>query len=900
MTHHWMRRVYFLLLGMLFIIILGAVLSVVGRNFLVDLWWFDSLGYYVYFWQRMLYRYAVFAAVGLVFFAIFFLNFWIASRFLRASKLAGDTRSKSRRQRLKKLVWHFRKGSLYFYTPISVALGILIALPMFRKWQEFLFYIFGENSGVTDPVYGKDISYYLFSYPIYTLIQHRLVFAFIVLFCALTIMYWLESRVLARSGELLARGAKWHLSAIILVIFLLEIWYFILQRYGLLYGENHLPRFYGPGFVEMRYVLPMIWLSLLSLAGVAFSLIIFIHRRKGWIPVCVFGLLFALFFYGRQSSSIMSLLHKYVVTPNEMTREWNYMNNNIKATLAAYKLQNVEFKEFIRPQQPQEIAIPHVKTLLDNVPVWDKSQLKDVYQQLQELRTYYTFNTVNVGRYVVNGQKKQVFLSGRELDYTHLPSQAKNWINEHLSYTHGYGAVMTPASQVGGEPMIWFISGIPPQSDFGLSIEQPGIYYGLGGYHYVIAPNADREIDYPKGNDNIMTDYSGRGGVALSSFWRRLVFAYYYFNRNLFFTTKITPESKILFRRNLLERVRTLTPYLMLDKTPYLVVTSKKLFWIQDAYTTSAWYPYSMPNTLHDKRINYLRNSVKIVLNAYDGTVDYYIADPEDPIIRAYSRMYPGVFKPLSQMPDDIRAHIRYPQDIFETQMLIYAKYHQTDPEVFYQNEDVWEPAKIPGVPEAATGRPYYATLDLIKPEQLDFLLLMPMLPRSRNNLRALTLAGCDGDNYGRIIIYNFPKGELFFGPSQMAALINENTHIAKDFTLWDQAGSKVARGQMIILPVGNAVFYIQPVYLQAIQLNIPELQRVIMGEGQTVVMTNSLLDSYFKLKQVEKEEKIEEGNMMETPGPEPSPKAPEASTAAPAPSGEAPKSSEQPRTKQK
>ncbi len=863
---HWRRRLVFLLSILLFIILLGAVLSVYWRDFLVDLWWFDSLGYGLYFWQRLLYRYAVFAAVTLAFFGIFFLNFLVASRFLHASRLISEAGNVSERRRIMNIVWEFRRGSLFLYTPLSAVLGIVIAFPLLRHWQEFLFYVFGSQSGVSDPVYGKDVSFYLFSYPIYTLLEHRLVIAFVVLLCGLVIMYGFERRLLAESGRKLSRGARWHLSLIVLLVFGLEIWGFVLRRYGLLYSENHLPRFFGPGFVEMRYVLPMIWLALLSLAGVAVSLTIYINVRKGLVATCVSVGLFIIFLIGLHSSAINGLINRYLVTPNEMSREWKYMEYNIKATLTAYKLSNVEIRDFSRQRRPEEETIPHVRNLLSNVPVWDREQLQDVYKQLQELRTYYSFNTVNVGRYMVDGGKKQVFLSARELDYAHLPGQTGNWVNQHLSYTHGYGAVMTPASQQGGRPMTWYLSGIPPQSDFGFFTKQPGIYYGLGSYHYVIAPNTAREIDYPERNDNALADYTGGGGVSISSLWRRLVFAFYFSDRNIFFTTKIKSESRILFRRNLRERVHLLTPYLVLDRAPYLVVTPTRLLWIQDAYTTASSYPSAMTSTLYGEQINYLRNSVKIVMDAYSGGLTYYIADPEDPIIRAYTRMYPGVFKPLSQMPSDIRPHIRYPQDMFDTQMSIYAKYHQTDPAVFYQAEDVWQPAAIPGMPESSADRAHYATLDLIQPSRLDFLLLLPMLPLNRNNLRALAVGGCDGEDYGRLIVYQFPKGELVFGPSQVDSLINENTDIAKDFTLWDQAGSRVARGQMIVLPVGNTVFYIQPVYLQARRLNIPELQRVIMSQGQTVVMATSLEEAYERLTKLTQELGAEKSRTPGTP----------------------------------
>src|SRR5208337_2439172 len=339
--------------------------------------------------------------------------------------------------------------------------------------------------------------------------------------------------------------------------------------------------------------------------------------------------------------------------------------NNIKSTLSAYRLDDVEVRDFNPERILTDISIPDVQSILRNTPVWDGELLDDVYKQLQNLRTYYDFPGVDVDRYTVNGLYQQVFLSARELNRDQIPEGARNWINEHLSYTHGYGAVMTPAGQAGDEPMVWFLRGIPPESAYGFKIEQPDIYFGQIANDYVIAPNGSGEIDYPKGSSNVLTSYSGKGGVPLGSLLKRFVFSVYFKDRNIFFTSKLVPESRIIFRHKLTERIRTLTPYLILDSDPYLVVTQKKLLWIQDAYTVSDKYPMSMPLAKQTGEVNYIRNSVKITMDAYDGNVDFYLFDPQDPIIGAYSRIYPGIFKDASQMPDELKQHVRYPKEIF-------------------------------------------------------------------------------------------------------------------------------------------------------------------------------------------------------------------------------------------
>jgi len=846
---HWKRWLAATVMSITALAGIAIALSFFFSHFLVDIWWFDSVGYEAYFWQRALYRYAVLGSVSIFFFLIFFLNFWVASRFLGAT-LPAKTPTAASLKSYRRLLQGFRTGSMWVYTPLSIILSVVIALPLYERWEAFLLYLFSPRAKVADPVYGNEIGYYLFAYPIYTLIQHRLLIAFGVLLAAITLLYLVERRILAREEKRLPAGAKAHISILVFLVFLIEIWDFVLQRYGLIYSRSHLPLFFGPGYVEMNITWVLIWICMILLTGAAISLIYFINTRKGIRIFAGFAVVFALGFGARYSDSVLQTVEKYIVKPNESSTERPYIQNTIKSTLAAYRLDDVEVRDFNPERIPTDISIPDIQSILRNTPVWDGELLDDVYKQLQNLRTYYDFPGVDVDRYTVNGLYQQVFLSARELNRDQIPEGARNWINEHLSYTHGFGAVMTPAGQAGDEPMVWFLRGIPPESAYGFKIEQPGIYFGQIANDYVIAPNGSGEIDYPKGSSNVLTSYSGKGGVPLHSLLKRFVFSVYFKDRNIFFTSKLLPESRIIFRHKLTERIRTLTPYLILDRDPYLVVTQQKLFWIQDAYTVSDKYPMSVPLAKQTGEVSYIRNSVKITMDAYDGNVDFYLFDAQDPIIAAYSRIYPGLFKDASQMPDELKQHVRYPKEIFETQMAIYAKYHQTDPEVFYQQEDIWEFAKTYKGRESSEISPYYLTLDLIDPGRFDFLLLLPMSPSGRDNLRSLTLVGCDRPYYGKIIVYNFPKGELVFGPSQIYALINQDTTISQQFTLWDQAGSEVDRGKMIILPVRKVMLYIQPVYLKsATRLKIPELKRLIVSQGQIVIMETSLEEAYAQLQ---------------------------------------------------
>lgn len=845
----WKRTLAFLIAAVVGMSVAAAGISFLCSNYLVDIWWFESLGLGGYYWQRLLYRYVVFASVTLLFFILFFANFWVASRYLGTVAPKQPRSTQSNLKAYQDVLTLFRTGSMWLYTPLSLFVAVFVAMPFFEQWEAFLLFIFASPMNVSDPVFGRDISYYLFSLPVYDLLQRRLLLALFILLCGSGLLYWAERRMLNQQNQKLPHGARWHLVFLFLLLVATEIWALTLQRYELLYTQSHLPLFYGPGFVEMNITLPIVWGCIILLGAAGLSLPPALKNPRYLKIPLAFACMFFLALGLRNATFLTRFVDRYLVKPNEISKERPYIENNIRATLAAYGLSDVETRDFTPDTIPIDLGAPNIREQLRNIPVWDGELLEDVYRQLQQLRTYYNFSDVHVDRYSVDGLYQQVFLSARELSHNQLPAGARNWINEHLVYTHGYGAVMTPACQAGDEPMTWFIRGIPPESTVGFQIEQPGIYFGLEDYNYVVVPNDAGEIDYPKGNTNVAANYSGKDGIPINSLFRKLIFATYFQDRNLFLTTNTNERSRILFRRNVVERIRTLAPFLLLDGSPYLVVTPRGLYWIQDAYTVSDWYPNATPHTLDSGPVNYMRNSVKIVVDAYNGTVNFYRFDSKDPIASAYSEIYPGLFKDKETMPPELASHVRYPKDIFEVQMSIYARYQQQDPEVFYQQEDTWEFAKTFVGNETLPIKPYYVTLDLISPPRFDFLLLVPMSPKGRENLRAVAIAGCDPPHYGKITVYSFPKGQLVFGPSQIHALINQDTKISEQFTLWDQVGSQVDRGRMVILPVGKVILYIQPIYLKSsTQLKIPELKRIIVSQGETVVMEPSIEEAYSRL----------------------------------------------------
>ncbi|MDM8536692.1 UPF0182 family protein [Desulfobacterales bacterium HSG17] len=850
---NWKRWLIFISTAILSLSVVYVIFNFVFLDFFVDLWWFKSLNFEAYYLSRLFYKYLVFIIVFLAFFLLFFLNFWFASRHIGLSSKGYNPKDTEKEKRYQRLLKMFQSGSLTIYTPISLILSIPIAIPFYEKWETALLYIFGSNSGIKDPAFGKDISYYLFSYPIYNFLQSKLLIIFLLLFLALALLYFIENRMLNKEKQTLPKGAKVHLTFMFFILVIMQTWGFFLERTALLYTESHLPLFFGPGFIEMRLDLPMIWMTIAAFLISALSGIIYLYKRKGLAVFLVCAAVFVVCVSFRNPSFFSKAVQKYIVKPSEAERERPFIKNSIQATLDAYGINEVETRNYsITPGSDFKVS-QDVLSNLHNIPVWDRELLDDVYNQVQSIRSYYKFPSVDVDRYTVNGVYQQVYLAARELNLDDLPASAKNWNNIHLQYTHGHGVVITPAAHGGDEPLTWFIRDIPEKSDYGFSLTQPGIYYGLGEYEYVIAPNDQGEIDHNKEDTQVMLNYEGKGGIPLSSILKKILFSVYFKDRNIFFTSETNSKSRILFRRNIIKAINTITPFFLLDNDPYIVTEDNGLYWIIDAYTYSDNYPNAQKynnikadSRFKDIEFNYIRNSVKIVVNAYNGDINYYIADSKDPVVAAYKRIYPGLLKNMDEMPEKLKKHTRYPKFLFNIQMNIYAKYHQKNPDVFYREEDSWKFAKV----NNRSMKPYHLTLNLINPENHEFLTVLPMSPVGRDNLRALTIVGCDGDNYGKILVYSFPKGQQIYGPSQINALVNQDTEIAQELTLWDQAGSEVIFGRTIILPVENNILYIQPVYLRsASRLKIPELKRIIVSQGEIVVMDASLETALEKLE---------------------------------------------------
>ncbi len=699
--------------------------------------------------------------------------------------------------------------------------------------------------------------------PIYQLIQKQLFGITLFLFIAIAFLYWLEHRVFAKQQSY-PKGVKIHLAIMAILICVYVVLGFLLDRFNLVFNDSHEPVFFGPGFVEVRYQIPLIWLSIFTflLAASSFAFLYFSHGKKGRKRSTVLSIIFLLSLGLKNTSFIPDLIDQFIVQPNPVSMEKLFMQNNTAATLSAYALDNIKTVDF----EPTLTTLNDLLSWegeknLDNVPLWDRGLLKDVYFQLQGLRPYYSFPKVSEDRYLINDTLKQVNLSAREINTSLLPQEAQNWENLHLRYTHGYGMVMTPAAQIGGQPQQWFLRDLDLFSPVDITIKKPEIFYGLENYSYAIEPN-DLKIAGISENKTESTGNSSANasGIPIPSLFHKLLFSVYFKDERIFFSVNFSNASRMMIRRNIIERIDNLTPYLFLDNDPYLVISDGNLYWIQDAYTLSNQYPLSRRSIASFRTygkedavsFNYIRNSVKIIVNAYNGKTDFYTAAPDDPIIKAYERAYPGFFKSLKELSPDLNQHLRYPRDMFYQQMHIYKNYHQVEPELFYQQAETW------GFPELESKqlKPYYLTTEFPDCDnKQQFVLLTLMTPVNLDNLSAFATAGtldtekCNETYKPSITLYKVKKDIQLNGPVQISALIDQDPVISEQLTLWGQHGSTVVRGRMILLPVGNTVLYLQPIYLISTKTKIPELARVIVANGNEMIMQRSATEAFKQLK---------------------------------------------------
>ena len=825
----------------IFLILLGLV-----SDLLVDWLWFSSIGYLQVFWTTIGAKAAVFFAVWTATAVILWLNGWLAVRFARRQPTQSVT----------DFVWKaagnvpppdllaFMRDRLPWPRVIAGSaclIALLVAAIDVGNWNVFLQFLYRVPFGADDPLYNKDISFYLFVLPAYIIIKNWMLLTLVLSALFAGMIYRvhgdIEYDIHHRS---VSPTAIAHGSALLGLLFVVEAASYGLDRYLLLYGDNGVV--VGASYTDVHVKLPVLWLLIGISIVAAFAAWANVWMRTYRLPVAatllvIIGTLLL-------SGVTPALFRQLYVKPSELQLEKPYIERNIALTRQAYNLHQVTAKPFAAEQNLTLKTLEANKATIENIRLWDWTPLSDTYAQLQEIRTYYKFHDVDVDRYWLDGSYQSVMLSARELRPSLLPPNAQTWVNRHVLFTHGNGAVMSPVTRksVEGLPVL-YLRDIPPVADGGPQIREPRIYYGEEPDSYVIVKGSTPEFDYPRGKDNAYAAYDGTGGIPIgATVWRGL-FAYYFNDPNLILSSYITADSRIMIRRNIRERIRTIAPFLRLDHDPYLVISDGRMFWMQDAYTTSSYFPSAQPAQGLD--LNYIRNSVKIVVDAYHGTVDFYLMDASDPVALTHQRIFPSLFKPFSAMPADLQKHIRYPEDLFLIQARLYQTYHMEAAEVFYNREDLWQFPRQPGGDGIATMAPYYIIMRLPGEPQAEFFLMLPMVPSRRDNMIAWLAARCDAPDYGKLIVYEFPKERLVYGPFQIEARINQTTEISQQLTLWNQMGSRVIRGaNLLVIPIENSILYVSPLYLRAEHGHLPELKRVIAAYGEHVVMKETLAEA--------------------------------------------------------
>jgi hypothetical protein len=716
----------------------------------------------------------------------------------------------------------------------AVLVGIPAAFWASHQWMTWLAFRHAVPFGVPDPVLGHDAGFYVFTLPVLQDVRGALTALIILAALGSGAIYALAGGLglAPTGGVIVGRPAQRHLSLLAAAFFLVLAFGAWLSIPGALTESSGLV--HGASYADVSVRFPAAWL--LAAAALAGSGLALAATRGGTRYLFIAVALYVAVSFGGEAWA--SAVQRFVVAPNEQTRETPYMQHNIAATRRAFGIDHVEERELSGDAVLTREDIAASAATLRNVRLWDHRPLLDTFGQLQEIRPYYDFASVDNDRYMIDGEHRQVMLSARELNSQALPN--RTWINERLTFTHGYGITLGPVNQVTQEGLpVLFVRDLPPVSTVDLSITQPAIYYGELSNDWVLVRTAAREFHYPRGEDNVTTTYDGRGGVPIGSWLNRLVFAARFGSQQILFSSDITAESRILFHRRIAERVTTIAPFLSYDEDPYLVIAGGRLVWLQDAYTWSTEYPYSTPAS---SGINYVRNAVKITVDAYDGTTTFYLADDIDPIVRTYQRMFPALFRPLSEMPAAVRAHVRYPEQLFAVQTAMYSTFHMTNPSVYYNKEDQWEVPNVDGPdgqPEAM--EPYYTIMTLPGGRDPEFIQMLPMTPRRKDNLSAWMAARSDGEHYGRLLVFRFPKQKVVFGPRQVIARINQDQVIAPQVTLWNQQGSQVIQGTLLVIPIKEALLYIRPLYLRGAGGRIPELKRVIVAYQNTIVMETTL-----------------------------------------------------------
>lgn len=823
------------------LIAIPLILLTISSSWIFEWMWLKQVGYSEIFWTLRGTQVILTIGAFLIAAVYFVINFRYLASQLRHINLGGTP--------LQGVNINFsseftHKRMRQFFTLGALVIALLFAFSFYIRWDESLRFISGVEFGEVDPLYGNDIGFYMFDLPFLDVLQGSLVSIAFLTLLILVLTYVITGLFRVKSFTKFDARDKVlnHITVNAGIWLLLLAWGFFLERYELLFKSDGIV--FGAGYTDVMIQLPSIWI--LFILSLLLSLIFFLNR---WIKLTkyipyILALFVAVLILGR--ALIPSMVQQFSVEPNELELETQYLEKNIQMTRLAYNLDTVEEIEY---QADDTLGITDIRNnqdAVDNIRLWDPRLLIGTYKQLQEIRSYYEFYSVDNDRYDFDGSVTQMMLSAREIA-RQLPSQSDTWVNRHMQYTHGYGLVMSPVTETNsqGEP-IMVIRNLPPVTESDdILIDNPAIYYGENSSDYYIVNSGVEELHYPEGDDNVYINYDGTGGIPFNNFFRKLLFAWELSDMNILLSDYIQDESRLQIWRSVQERISKITPFLQLDSDPYLVLNNGRLYWIQDAYTTSEYFPYSEK---YRGRYNYFRNSVKIVVDAYNGDVNYYVIDEQDPVLKVYQSIFPNLFKLRNELPSGMEHHFRYPQDLFEIQIEMFARYHMTEPQVFYNQEDLWTRPNEKYGGQQLIMEPYYVLARLPGDRNLEFMLISPLTPENRDNMISWMAAKSDAENYGDLVVYKLPKERLIYGPAQIEARIDQDPEISRQIALWDQRGSRVIRGNLMVIPIEDSFLYVEPVFLLAEGVDIPQLQRVIVAIGDDISMQPTIEQAIFEL----------------------------------------------------
>ncbi len=824
-----MRSRFFLIF--IVVVVLGS-LAVAGTTFYLDLLWFTELDVEQVFWTQYLTRWGMRIGAFVFLFAFLFANLMFTRRYILSFP------NLALREKL------MATGAMRFLTPrrlaiyfagASAVLAFVFSAYVGNAWMDVLRYFNQVPFNISDPIFGADVSYYVFSLPFYRFIYEFFMMSLVInLLIVGGIYIFLNAPSHGKQVWMLPPSrAVSHLAVLLALIFGLKAWDYRLSQKELLLSDFGVV--FGAGYTDLNanYIVLMVLMVLAGVIALLFVANIFLRR-------------FRLFIYGIMALIGVSLLggwalpaaiQNFVVEPSEFSYEREFLDHNIEFTRAAYGIEQFDTRRYEASQELNWDDLRANEGTIKNVRLWDHRPLLTTFNELQAIRPYYQFVDVDIDRYTINDEYRQVMLAARELDKSRLAERAQTWVNLHLQYTHGYGVAMSPVNEVSPDGLPrYFLGDIPPVGE--MELDNPSIYFGELTDDYVIVNTETPEFHYATaGDENEFIHYDGDAGIPLNSIFRRAMMALRFGEYRILISNELNNDSKLVFDRNIHDRVRKIAPFLRYDGDPYIAVNGGRLFWIQDAYTVTDRYPYSEP---YDG-INYIRNSVKVIIDAYNGDVHYYISDPDDPLVQTYQKIFPEMFSPMEEMPEGLMDNIRYPEDLFAIQSELLQLYHITDANQFYSREDLWAIPFEQSFGQEQLMEPYYTILQLPGYDEPEYVLILPFTPDKRNNVIAWMVARCDQPNYGDVELFLFPKERVILGPRQVENRIDQSTEISEQFTLWGQVGSRVIRGNLLVLPINDALLYVEPIFLQAEDGGLPELARVIVSFEETVVMGESL-----------------------------------------------------------